>query len=183
MVKYYFQVPKAMNRLVIPAILAATVLVAGMFAFTPIEKASTVHRSVGTSSYFVSLDGVTLTSVTDNDVVNPGEFILIHDTTPVGTSGHVAVVGPCDEDEFPVGILTGEAPTLTLTVLTPIGALSTFSGLDDTFTGVCTAHFDFTDETDVALANITGFTGVGNGVQSDIAFDDEHGITIFSRPA
>ncbi|GEM_PF-2473692 len=172
-----------MKKIIIPAVLAATMVIAGTFAFMPIEKASTVHRSVGTSSIFVSLDGVTLTSVTDNDVVNPGEFILLHDTTPVSVSGHVAVVGPCDDDEFAVGILTGEAPALALTVLAPIGALSTFGGGDDAFTGVCTAHFDFTAETDIAIANITGFTGVGNGVQSDIVFDDEHGVTIFSRPA
>jgi hypothetical protein len=30
----------------IPAILAATVLVAGLFAFMPIEKASTVHTTI-----------------------------------------------------------------------------------------------------------------------------------------
>ena len=34
-----------MNKLTIPAILAATVLVAGMFAFMPVEQASTVHTS------------------------------------------------------------------------------------------------------------------------------------------
>lgn len=34
-----------MNKLTIPAILTATVLIAGMFAIMPIEKASTTHRS------------------------------------------------------------------------------------------------------------------------------------------
>ena len=40
-----------MKKLVIPAILAATVLVAGAFAFMPVEKASTVHTTIlaGTS--------------------------------------------------------------------------------------------------------------------------------------
>jgi len=33
------------NKLVIPAILAATVMVAGMFAFMPVNEASTVHTS------------------------------------------------------------------------------------------------------------------------------------------
>ena len=36
-----------MKKLVIPAILTATVLIAGMFAFMPVEKASTVHTSIG----------------------------------------------------------------------------------------------------------------------------------------
>jgi len=35
-----------MKKLAIPAILAATVMVAGMFAFMPIEQASTVHTTV-----------------------------------------------------------------------------------------------------------------------------------------
>ena len=36
-----------MNKLTIPSILAATVLIAGIFAFMPVEKASTVHTSLG----------------------------------------------------------------------------------------------------------------------------------------
>ena len=34
-----------MNKLAIPAILAATVMVAGLFAFAPVQQASTVHTS------------------------------------------------------------------------------------------------------------------------------------------
>ena len=36
-----------MNKLTIPSILAATVLIAGIFAFMPVEKASTVHTTLG----------------------------------------------------------------------------------------------------------------------------------------
>ncbi|MCE2507338.1 MAG: hypothetical protein J4F36_12905, partial [Nitrosopumilaceae archaeon] len=35
-----------MKKLAIPAILAATIMVAGAFAFMPVEQASTVHNSV-----------------------------------------------------------------------------------------------------------------------------------------
>ena len=35
-----------MNKIVIPAILAATVLVAGVFAMMPVQKASTIHSSL-----------------------------------------------------------------------------------------------------------------------------------------
>ena len=35
-----------MNKLVIPTILLATVMVAGVFAFSPIDEASTVHNSI-----------------------------------------------------------------------------------------------------------------------------------------
>ena len=36
-----------MNKLTIPAILVATVMVAGIFAFMPVEQASTVHTTLG----------------------------------------------------------------------------------------------------------------------------------------
>ena len=35
-----------MNKIVIPAILAVTIVVAGIFAFMPVEKASTVHTTI-----------------------------------------------------------------------------------------------------------------------------------------
>lgn len=37
-----------MNKIVVPSILIMTVLVAGIFAFMPIEKATTVHTSLAT---------------------------------------------------------------------------------------------------------------------------------------
>jgi len=36
-----------MNKLTIPTILVATVMVAGIFAFMPVEQASTVHTTLG----------------------------------------------------------------------------------------------------------------------------------------
>jgi len=39
-----------MNRYTIPAILTVTVLLAGMFAFMPVEQASTVHDTIQASS-------------------------------------------------------------------------------------------------------------------------------------
>jgi len=35
-----------MNKAILPSILAATILIAGLFAFAPIEKASTVHTTI-----------------------------------------------------------------------------------------------------------------------------------------
>jgi len=37
-----------MNKLAIPAILVAVIMVAGIFAFSPVEQASTVHGSIST---------------------------------------------------------------------------------------------------------------------------------------
>jgi hypothetical protein len=39
-----------MKKIVIPAILAAIVVIAGMFAMMPVEKASTVHTSINANS-------------------------------------------------------------------------------------------------------------------------------------
>jgi len=39
-----------MNKIVIPVILTVTILIAGIFAFMPIDKASTVHSTLQSSS-------------------------------------------------------------------------------------------------------------------------------------
>jgi hypothetical protein len=41
-----FERNMAMNKVVIPAILGAVVLVAGVFAFMPVQRAQTVHTSI-----------------------------------------------------------------------------------------------------------------------------------------
>jgi len=58
-----------MNKIAIPAILVATVMVAGMFAFMPVEQASTVH----TSGDIVSDDVITTIDIDDGtDITNVG---------------------------------------------------------------------------------------------------------------
>jgi len=53
-----------MNKITIPAILVATVMVAGMFAFMPVEQASTVHTTIqGTQMQIVTDDSNVLTVV------------------------------------------------------------------------------------------------------------------------
>jgi len=56
-----------MNKITIPIILAVTVMVAGMFAFMPVEQASTVHsssliQSQGASGVITSIASDTITS-------------------------------------------------------------------------------------------------------------------------
>ena len=87
-----------MNKVVIPAILTATVLIAGLFAFMPIEKAETVHTSIIAASG-VSIhallktlpdDGtdVTWTFTADKDLIVKNVW---HDNTPT--------IGLCTLDE------------------------------------------------------------------------------------
>lgn len=48
-----------LNKILIPAALIATVIVAGIFAFMPVEKASTVHGTLATSSSITTLTTTT----------------------------------------------------------------------------------------------------------------------------
>lgn len=62
-----------MNKIAIPAILVATVMVAGMFAFMPVEQASTVHVQTiqGISGASAT---VTANTVTSTNLNNTSEF-------------------------------------------------------------------------------------------------------------
>ena len=79
-----------MNKIVIPAILAATVLVAGMFALMPVQKASTVHTSI--TAAVTDLDGDGVPNAVDNCQLtpNPGQA----DTGSVPGYGDACDFGP-----------------------------------------------------------------------------------------
>jgi len=93
-----------MNTKLIPTLLAVTVLVAGIFAFAPIDQASTVH----TTGTITTAGGVTLDSAEDltaRTVTGNGNDIIItigtdNDTTFVVTQvlacGATAVNGGAD---------------------------------------------------------------------------------------
>jgi hypothetical protein len=52
-----------MNKLTVPMILAATILIAGMFAIMPIEKASTTHRPNQVTSGALTPDSITAETI------------------------------------------------------------------------------------------------------------------------
>jgi len=56
-----------MNKLVIPTILTATVLIAGIFSFMPIDKATTVHDSIIGSGLALIIKSDNGTGITDAD--------------------------------------------------------------------------------------------------------------------
>jgi len=56
------------NRLIIPSTLAATILIAGIFSFIPVEKATAVHGIVLANTLRQSEATFTATSA-DNDIV------------------------------------------------------------------------------------------------------------------
>jgi len=89
-----------MNKLVIPAILVSITLVAGIFAFMPVEKASTVHTTIqanneatARSVSFMSLSGVTIYD-------DPSGGIVLYDgagttgkTADIEINGNLTVIG------------------------------------------------------------------------------------------
>ena len=62
-----------MNKFTIPAILVVTVLVAGIFAFMPVEKASTVHTTLGSSTQSTNILNAQLNNVKTTFQVNMDE--------------------------------------------------------------------------------------------------------------
>jgi len=65
-----------LNKIVIPAILAATVLIAGMFAFVPVERASTVHTTIQAALQGSSAQTDTIVKAT-TDVPNVSGTVLL----------------------------------------------------------------------------------------------------------
>lgn len=54
-----------MNKIVFPALLAATIMIAGAFAFMPVEQASTVHATGATT---IAADAITAAKVAANAI-------------------------------------------------------------------------------------------------------------------
>ena len=151
---------RTMNKLTIPSILAATVLIAGIFAFMPVEKASTVHTSLEAKMTAVEnavkgeiqnnkffLETVNLNGVRD------GSIVVVADSTPHGMGQvHIAATLPvadngadgCTDEEPLADVLAGQAGVALDKVLT--GAHNT---------GIAgRANFDTDDQgTDMAFPN------------------------------
>ena len=107
-----------MNKLIIPTILIATVLVAGIFAFMPVEQASTVHETIIADIGGVAIDLVNVAGGTnvDNNAVNvlinvagivtdehfEGRLLLqVTDVDTIGNGDDVTVlVQTWDDDEW-----------------------------------------------------------------------------------
>ena len=108
-----------MNRITIPAILVATVMVAGMFAFMPVEQASTVHTTVQANIEDQNRGLYFNTHVTTADI----DEILVPLATGVAFSAHVVLSSSgsnaCNlETGAGVTLLAGAANAVTTITLT-----------------------------------------------------------------
>jgi len=77
-----------MNKLTIPVILVATVMVAGAFAFMPVEQASTVHTTIIDSvANVVAVSPTDCTMIAAPDGGTSTDCDELKVTIPVGTDG------------------------------------------------------------------------------------------------
>ena len=88
-----------MNKLAIPAILAATVLVAGIFAFMPVEQVSTVHTTLATADN-TSLAGEVTDGSTTITSLSPGTVTRTYTYTTDEVSKVLAIEVTADITSF-----------------------------------------------------------------------------------
>ena len=93
-----------MNKIAIPALLVATIMVAGAFALMPVEQASTVHTTIGV-----------LNTATANDLDLPAAQTDIIDLTAGTDIAHGTICASITED------VTNNDDALALTILVQTG--------------------------------------------------------------
>jgi len=135
-----------MNKLTIPTILVATVMVAGIFAFMPVEQASTVHTTIGllqavtatatdmvvddvaafdcTDEVIIYSIQVDSTDVSDTDVIalqiDDGVTTTVLDADVNGGGGGLTDTLSLDEFtavEFPIALAAGDELQLDITTV------------------------------------------------------------------
>jgi len=145
-----------MKKVVIPTILAATILVAGMFAMMPVQKAATVHSSIGQLTILELADAdsdaadVYTLDCTANAIVYG---LYVGTTGPDGTytDSDLTIAGAgFDEQGFAVNVVLAAAGNnlLTAGVNVPLAAA-------ETLTLTAGAETDGGDEAITITASVT----------------------------
>ena len=144
-----------MNNKTIPALLAVTVMIAGIFAFMPVEQASTVHTTIqetGTNYVEVTATGTVndddflITCPTTSDACRIQEIFLDDDTTNDTIDPGNAVLAIDGEAAFVSAADTGAAAQQN-TVVALTGVSGTTLGPGDTMRIEVTSsgtEFDYT---------------------------------------
>jgi len=126
-----------MKKYAIPIILTAVVLVAGIFAFIPVEKASTVHTTItaGIDNQNRAMTWTIESAVAVNNIIPAAELI-----TGTATLSTIDGAGTCEIRAAGGGDNTGPISNLVLGT-TGVGALAASAGLDlvvEVNTATCT---------------------------------------------
>jgi hypothetical protein len=117
-----------------------------------------IHDQISTNlnySHKADTNRASLTVLLNGLKLNASEFILLYDSTPYASKGHIALNLPCNNNNPTIPdfqVLIGRAPDL---VATPMGYLGQIS--DPPQMCVYHAQFGFGDPvTDVLLKNVAG---------------------------
>jgi hypothetical protein len=137
-----------MNKIVIPTILAATVLVAGFVAYLPVQKAQTVHTflaNVIAGNIAASVrDNTTVTNITN--VGATGTRMILLDNAGIGTTSDVEITWRFSDDDCQVQVFDG---------------VTFIAQANDGAFGGNPPHADFAGAEAVALVSIAGTAGDG----------------------
>lgn len=115
-----------MNKVLVPSILVIIVLVAGIFAFIPVEKASTVHTTIGGNIDDQNrvMTWTIESAVAVNTIIPSTEVI-----TGTATLSTIDGAGTCEIRAVGGADDTGPIDNLALGT-TGVGALSASAGID-----------------------------------------------------
>jgi len=94
-----------MNKIILPTILAATVLIVGLVAFMPIDEASTVHETIiqntggasATVSGLASVDDLSSATAWRNVILASDKPYTVHD---IQIKGDIAEPDGCEDDKI-----------------------------------------------------------------------------------
>ena len=152
MIKYRFFYSKTMNNKTIPSLLVATVMIAGIFAFMPVEQASAVHTTIQNTQFVLKAATDTATGAVEAD---PPTFTI----NTAGPTQFVAVYM-----DYSTDTATDEVNILTNTIdcdgLLNIEHVAVDPGTDD-----------FTSELISVLESGTANTGASNPLHATDAND------------
>lgn len=148
-----------LNKFLIPAALIATIVIAGIFAFMPIEKASTVHGSIDTNvdaeadnldRFITFLKNYSLFEVNSNS----GVVLVLVDDDATDTTGRIIVGAKRNNNGVNTGVFecgavdaggtaVGTNATSSATGTATTSASFTISDADDILIGPDGVFFDY----------------------------------------
>ena len=169
-----------LNKFLIPAALVATVIIAGIFAFMPVEKASTVHGTLATSTSITDANTNTNKSATgadrflffeknytvfDSDSVSGKTIVRLDE----GTTNGILVIGATPNNETVPGTGVLECGATTGEDGTIIAGNATATA--DSQTTIVNGTFSITTGTDILFGPDGASTTLGGVCSVFIQFD------------
>ena len=155
-----------MNKLTIPTILVATVMVAGIFAFMPVEQASTVHTTIQDTQLTFKTTTDTQATVTAGQIITidldaPFTLVSLSVSCTQGVSA-TACAGDEDMDLVSYTVDGSQANTLTITAVTGAGGPGTSTVVIGSSGALAGAGITAADNITILMANDIASAGTGD---------------------